>query len=69
MYKSPLTTVTSNPAQDPAANFQSIFKTSLDAYQKKTKTDLLTHPLAAELQACSSPGDIIVHPSGQSEGV
>ena len=40
-------------------NFQSIFHTALKAYEKKTKKDLLAHPLSAQLQACNSPSDIL----------
>jgi hypothetical protein len=40
-------------------NFQSIFYAALKAYEKKTKKDLLAHPLAAQLQACNSPSDIL----------
>jgi hypothetical protein len=32
---------------------------ALKAYEKKTKNDLLAHPLAAQFQACKSPGDIL----------
>ena len=46
-------------ASAPSSNFQSIFNTALKAYEKKTKNDLLAHPLAAQLQACKSPGDIL----------
>jgi len=48
---------TSKPSAS-SSNFQSIFNAALKAYQKKTKSDLLAHPLAAQLQACSSPDDI-----------
>ncbi|KAN0130191.1 hypothetical protein V8E53_011948 [Lactarius tabidus] len=41
------------------SNFQSIFNAALKAYEKKTKNDLLAHPLAAQLQACKSPNDIL----------
>ena len=40
-------------------NFQSIFHTALKAYEKKTKKDLIAHPLFAQLQACGSPSDIL----------
>ena len=40
-------------------NFQSIFYVALKAYEKKTKKDLLAHPLSAQLQACNSPSDIL----------
>ena len=43
----------------PSSNFQTIFNAALKAYEKKTKKDLLAHPLAAQLQACKSPGDIL----------
>ncbi|KAH9055272.1 hypothetical protein EDB87DRAFT_1824770 [Lactarius vividus] len=42
-----------------SSNFQSIFNAALKAYKKKTKNDLLAHPLAAQLQACNSPADIL----------
>jgi fungal STAND N-terminal Goodbye domain len=32
---------------------------ALDTYKKRTKNDLLAHPLAARLQTCNSPGAII----------
>ena len=43
----------------PSPNFQPIFNSALKAYKKKTKNDLLFHPLAAQLQACKSPRDIL----------
>ena len=46
-------------ASTSSSNFQSIFNAALKAYEKKTKSDLLAHPLAAQLQACKSPGDIL----------
>ena len=46
-------------ASTPSSNFQPIFNAALRAYEKKTKNDLLAHPLAARLQACKSPGDIL----------
>ncbi|KAI9436570.1 hypothetical protein H4582DRAFT_2078189 [Lactarius indigo] len=42
-----------------SSNFQLIFNAALKAYEKKTKKDLLTHPLSAQLRACSSPADIL----------
>jgi hypothetical protein len=42
------------------SNFQPIFNAALKGYEKKTKQDLLAHPLAAQLQACNSPDDILV---------
>jgi hypothetical protein len=49
----------SAPASTSSSNFQSIFNAALKAYAKKTKTDLLAHPLAAQLKACNSSGDIL----------
>ena len=43
----------------PSSNFQLIFYAAIKAYEKKTKKDLLAHPLAARLQACNSPSDIL----------
>jgi hypothetical protein len=42
-----------------SSNFQLILNDALKAYQKLTKRDLLTHPLASELQACDSPTAIL----------
>ena len=46
-------------ASTSSSNFQSFFNAALKAYEKKTKKDLLAHPLAAQLQACKSPSDIL----------
>jgi hypothetical protein len=42
-----------------SSNFQLIINNAVKAYEKRTKKDLLAHPLASQLQACNSPGDII----------
>jgi len=42
-----------------SSNIQSIFNAALKAYEKKTKIDLLANPLAAQLNACDSPGAIL----------
>src|ERR1700691_6752015 len=42
-----------------SSNFRSIFVTALKAYEKKTKTDLLIHPLATQLQPCNSSSDLL----------
>ncbi|KAI0265231.1 hypothetical protein BGY98DRAFT_1103165 [Russula aff. rugulosa BPL654] len=49
----PITTASSS------SNFQLIFNNALKAYEKRTKKDLLAHPLAAELQNCNSPRNIL----------
>jgi len=40
-------------------NFRLIFNNALKAYEKRTKNDLLSHPLASQLQACQSPESIL----------
>ena len=42
-----------------SSNFQLIFDNALEAYKKRTKKDLLTHSLAAQLQDCRSPSNIL----------
>ena len=42
-----------------SSNFQSVFNVALKAYEEKTKKNILLHPLAAQLQACNSPDDIL----------
>ena len=41
------------------SNFQSVLDAALEAYERKTKSKLLTHPLAAQLQSCDSPAAIL----------
>ena len=41
------------------SNYQSIFDNALEAYQKKTKKDLRSHPLFAKLETCNSPGAVL----------
>jgi len=43
-----------------SSNFQFVFDNALKAYQKRTKKNLLAHPLVAQLQACDSPTAILV---------
>jgi hypothetical protein len=47
------------PTASSSSNFQAIFAASLKAYEKKTKKDLLAHPLMPQLQTCNSPTDIL----------
>ncbi|KAH9976560.1 hypothetical protein BJV74DRAFT_798680 [Russula compacta] len=42
-----------------SSNFQSAFSAALQSYEKATKHNLLTHPLAAQLQSCDSPAAIL----------
>jgi hypothetical protein len=40
-------------------NIQLIFDNALKAYKKRTKKDLLTHPLADRFEACNSANSIL----------
>jgi hypothetical protein len=42
-----------------SSNFQPILDSALKAYKKRTKKDLLNHPLADRLQTCHSPSSIL----------
>ena len=42
-----------------STNFQLILSNALKAYEKRTKMDLLAHPLAVELEDCNSPSAIL----------
>ncbi|KAH9173945.1 hypothetical protein EDB89DRAFT_2228417 [Lactarius sanguifluus] len=48
-----------------SSRFRAIFQTALKAYQKQTKKDLLTHPLASQLQSCDSTSAILTLLQGQ----
>ncbi|KAH9055255.1 hypothetical protein EDB87DRAFT_1642403, partial [Lactarius vividus] len=50
---------TPTPASSSHSSFQSILLASLRAYEKQTKKDLLSHPLAARLNTCGSPAAIL----------
>ena len=50
------TATTSAASESP---FQVIFQAALKSYQKQTKKDLLTHPLATQLQSCESTTSIL----------
>ena len=49
------------------SNFQ-LISNALKAYEKCTKQDLLTHPLASELQVCDSSAAILTVLQQQAEG-
>ena len=42
-----------------SSNLQTIFATSLKAYEKKTEKNLLIDPLMTQFHACDSPTDIL----------
>lgn len=41
------------------SNYQLVIDNALEIYKRRTKNDLLEHPLAAQLQSCDSPGAIL----------
>jgi hypothetical protein len=43
-----------------SSSFHSIINNALEAYEKRTKKNLLSHPLAGQLQTCNSPGAILL---------
>ena len=56
--------ISRNMSQAPTAgtsssNYQSIFDNAIEAYKKKTKNDLRSHPLLDKLQNCHSPGAVM----------
>jgi hypothetical protein len=52
----------------PSFNFQLIINNALKAYEKRTKNDLVAHPLASQFQTCNSPGDILTVLQQQVQG-
>ena len=42
-----------------STNFETIFTAALEAYNKKTKKDIASHPLAEQLQSCDSSDAIL----------
>ena len=49
----------SHPHTTASSNFQFIINNALDNYKRRTKNDLISHPLTAQLQSCDSPSDIL----------
>ena len=52
-----------------STKFQVIINGALKVYNKRTKDDLLLHPLATELQNCESPTDILTVLQQQVQGL
>ena len=63
----------SNPIATVSSSFrfQLIFINALNAYEKRTKNDLLAHPLATELENCNSPSEIlaVLHQQGLDQSM
>ena len=60
---------TASSSHNQASNFQLIINNALDAYKKRTKNDLLAHPLVTELQSCNSPSTILAVLQQQLQGL
>ena len=60
---------TATSSSSSSSSFQLIFNNALKAYQQRTKNDLLSHPLAAQLQTCESSGDILAVLQRQVQGL
>ena len=56
-------------ASSSSPNFQLIINNALDKYKKRTKRDLLAHPLAAQLQSCQSSSAILAILQQQVQGL
>ena len=52
-----------------SSNFQLMINNALDTYKKRTKNDLLAHPLATRLQTCNAPGAIVALLQEQVQGL
>ena len=52
-----------------SSRFQLILDNALKAYEKRTKKNLVAHPLASQIQACDSPGDILAVLQQQIQGL
>ena len=59
----------SNPTASSSNHFQIVINNALKAYEKRTKNDLLSHPLATQLQDCNSPADILAVLYQQVQGI
>ena len=42
-----------------STHFETVIAAALEEYKKKTKKDIASHPLAAELKSCESTGAIL----------
>ena len=51
-----------------ASSLQPVINNALEAYKKRTRNDLLTHPLFSQLEACNSPAAILAVLQQQVQG-
>jgi hypothetical protein len=60
---------TASSSSNQASNFQLILINALGVYKKRTKKDILAHPLVIELQSCNPPSAILVVLQQQLQGL
>ena len=48
-----------NPTTPSSPDFQLIFNNALKAYKKRTKNDILAHPLVIQLENCTSSSAVL----------
>ncbi|KAF8494368.1 hypothetical protein F5888DRAFT_1890931 [Russula emetica] len=58
-----------HPTSASSHDFQLIFNVALKSYERRTKSDLLVHPLAAQLQDCNSPNTVLALIHQQVQGL
>ncbi|KAI0270841.1 hypothetical protein BGY98DRAFT_937383 [Russula aff. rugulosa BPL654] len=58
-----------NPTTSSSPNFQLVFNNALDTYKKRTKNDLLTHPLVLQLENCTSSSAVLALVHQQLQGL
>jgi hypothetical protein len=51
-----------------SSNYRSIFDNALEAYKKKTRSDLALHPLLTKLESCDSPEAVLTMLRGEILG-
>ena len=56
-------------ANPSSSNFHLIFDNALDTYKKRTKNDLLRHPLVVQLQGCNSSSAVLALIRRQVQGL
>ena len=58
-----------NPTTPSSPNFHSILNNALESYKKRTKNDVLAHPLAVQLQDCTSSSAVLALIRQQVQGL
>jgi hypothetical protein len=58
-----------SPTVSSSSNFQLIINNALDEYKKRTRNDLVAHPLSTQLQSCNSPSAVLAVLQQQVQGL